>query len=63
MTFGGAPSMPPIPEEEPPAPMPDPEDEVLKKRKRQKAASQRVSGRASTILSESGGGESLGGGY
>ena len=56
--FGGpdlpeAPDAADIPPPPDPAEMADPEDELRKKRKQQAAVKRRVSGRASTLLSES----------
>lgn len=59
----GGPDLPEPPEPPSPPPEPaemaDPEDELRKKRKQQAAIRRRVSGRASTLLSESEG-ETLG---
>ena len=58
-----------VPEPPPPPPepggeaveaLPDPEDELLRQRKRQAAAKRRVSGRAGTLLSERDTGGTLG---
>lgn len=62
--MGGLFSKPKTPEVKPPAPMPTPidVDELNKQRKRREAAATlSQSGRASTILSDSGGGTTLGG--
>lgn len=44
---------PPLPEPEPPVAQPDPDDPLLRRRK-QRAAAERQSGRLSTIMSDSG---------
>lgn len=57
-----APKPPPAPPPPPPpAPMPDPENPQVKEQKKADIIRQRAtSGRASTILSQGGGGEKLG---
>ena len=64
--FGG-PKIPPMPAAAvpppplPPAPMPDPGDLQIAAQKKRKAAATSRTGRLSTILSDAGGGEVLGG--